>query len=683
MNKRYLLVCGLLPVALACCGLTASALAAAASRAASGASAASGVWQSPEDVPGIATLNVGSEAQLSVVSCTAPGECAGAGFFTDAAGHIQTFVVDERTGVWDAAQELPGSAALNAGGNLVPNAISCASPGNCAVGGNYTDGSGNIQAWVADEAGGAWHDAEELPGTAALNTGGNAMVNSISCAAPGYCAAGGSYAVPGTDGSAAVAAAFVANDVNGTWSAALEVPGTASYASLTSVSCGSAGDCAAGGDTGTGSAYLVTETSGTWGSAQTVAGTSALSGDQPEVTSVACEASGCDAVGMTGAFSGEGFGVAEAGGWGSAWGNAVALPLPVTIPSGDYGALQPQSLSCTSPGNCAAGGFYAIETSAQSSVDQEGVIASVAGGTWGAPQTVPSLVALDGAGSGSVPSVSCSAPGDCAAVGLYGNGDGTHAAVLSETGGTWGTAQPISSVPGEAVSQSISCGAVAYCSIGGGYSADGQYYQAIVADETPVLSTATAESLSASHVTYGREQAEKVSVAVTAALGVVTGTVSVTSDGKRACTITLADGKGACRIPAAGLGAGSQALTARYGGVPGFAASSSAARRLAVVKATSRVTLTLSAARVRYGHERAEQMTVRVLPQYAGQPGGTVVVTAGRARLCVISLRDAAGSCRLGARALRSGTYQVLATYRGDPDYKASASATKLLAITR
>ena len=37
----------------------------------------------------------------------------------------------------------------------------------------------------------AWPDAIEVPGTAALNSGGSARVVSVSCGAVGECAAGG------------------------------------------------------------------------------------------------------------------------------------------------------------------------------------------------------------------------------------------------------------------------------------------------------------------------------------------------------------------------------------------------------------------------------------------------------------------------------------------------------------
>jgi hypothetical protein len=57
-----------------------------------------------------------------------------------------------RAGTWRMAIEVPGSAALNAGGEANVNAMSCASAGNCAAGGAYTDGSGHGQAFVVSQA---------------------------------------------------------------------------------------------------------------------------------------------------------------------------------------------------------------------------------------------------------------------------------------------------------------------------------------------------------------------------------------------------------------------------------------------------------------------------------------------------------------------------------------------------
>jgi hypothetical protein len=61
-----------------------------------------------------------------------------------------------------------------------------------------------------------WGTAKEIPGTGALNAGGAARVDSVSCGAPGDCSAAGQYASKTVDGIATVQA-FVANETGGTW----------------------------------------------------------------------------------------------------------------------------------------------------------------------------------------------------------------------------------------------------------------------------------------------------------------------------------------------------------------------------------------------------------------------------------------------------------------------------------
>jgi len=81
-------------------------------------------------------------------------------------------------GTWQAAIEVPGLGALSKGGNALVNSVSCASAGNCVVAGYYSDGSGHRQAFVASERGGTghltWSGMIELPGTGTLNKGGGA-----------------------------------------------------------------------------------------------------------------------------------------------------------------------------------------------------------------------------------------------------------------------------------------------------------------------------------------------------------------------------------------------------------------------------------------------------------------------------------------------------------------------------
>ena len=76
------------------------------------------------------------------------------------------------------------------------SSVSCASAGDCAAGGYYIDRSVHRQGFVVAERHGGWGTAIEAPGLGALNTGGDAQVASVSCASAGNCAAGGSYTGP-------------------------------------------------------------------------------------------------------------------------------------------------------------------------------------------------------------------------------------------------------------------------------------------------------------------------------------------------------------------------------------------------------------------------------------------------------------------------------------------------------
>jgi hypothetical protein len=86
------------------------------------------------------------------------------------------------------------TATLNAGGNAFLDSVSCASAGNCSAGGYYNDSSGNGEAFVAGQVRGRWGTAEEVPGTATLNANGDAAVLAVWCASAGNCSAGGFYA---------------------------------------------------------------------------------------------------------------------------------------------------------------------------------------------------------------------------------------------------------------------------------------------------------------------------------------------------------------------------------------------------------------------------------------------------------------------------------------------------------
>ncbi len=177
-------------------------------------------WGAAREVPGTASLNIGGNAAIQSVSCPAAGTCVATGFyFTGPENDTQAFVVSERDGRWGQAQPVSGIASLNTGDHARADSISRPSPGNCAVGGFYVDTAGRWQAFLASERKGRWGRAIEVPGTAALNVGGNANVDSASCWAPGDCVAGGYYEASRYNGNTAKWQSWVATQHNGTWGA--------------------------------------------------------------------------------------------------------------------------------------------------------------------------------------------------------------------------------------------------------------------------------------------------------------------------------------------------------------------------------------------------------------------------------------------------------------------------------
>src|SRR5262249_44072001 len=348
------------------------------------------------------------------------------GTYQDSARHWQGFVVSKTNGTWGQAIEVPGLGTLNKGGNARISSVSCATAGNCAAVGRYDDRSARFQAFAVSQTNGTWRNAITIPGSGILNTGGFAEVSSLSCGAAGNCAAGGTYA-----GSAGFEA-FVVSQTNGTWGRAIEVPGTgalnAGDAAVFSVSCGAAGNCAAGGgytdSAGRFQAFVVSETNGTWGQAIEVPGTGALNAGGPaRVSSVSCGAAGCWAAGGTyrdRAGCAQAFVVSKPNG---TWGQAIKVPGSGILNAG--GDANISSVSCATAGNCAAGGFYT-----DSAALAHGFVVSQTNGTWGRAIEVPGLATLDTGGTARVSSVSCPSAGNCAAGGAYHHSAGHPPAVL-------------------------------------------------------------------------------------------------------------------------------------------------------------------------------------------------------------------------------------------------------------
>jgi hypothetical protein len=326
--------------------------------AAAGASAVPGAasanaWGKAEEVPGTAALNRGGYAWITSLSCASAGNCSAGGYYTDASVNELPFVVSQKNGVWGKAVEVPGFAALHSVGYAEITSLSCGSAGNCSAGGYYyTAALVNEQAFVVSQKNGVWGKAVEVPGLAALNTGGMAGIYSVSCGSPGNCVAGGSYEVAG-ESAFGIVQAFVVSEKNGVWGKAAQVPGLAALnqggsAGIDSVSCRSAGNCSAGGiyadRSGQSQALVVSEKNGVWGKAE-------------------------------------------------------ALPGIAALNRGGFAFFT--SVSCGAAANCTAGGYYT-----DASAHQRAFVVSQKNGVWGKAVEVPGLAALSRGASAGVESVS-------------------------------------------------------------------------------------------------------------------------------------------------------------------------------------------------------------------------------------------------------------------------------------
>jgi len=518
----------------------------------------------------LAALNAGGIGVANSVSCASAGNCSVGGSYSDHSGVGQAFVAGEKAGAWRTAQEVPGTGAVNQGGAGVLS-VSCASAGNCSAGGDYLLGR-NTQAFVANEVNGTWHTALVVPGTVPQGSGPGSSVSTVSCTAAGYCGAGG-YLEDDTTGGYD---AFVADEKHGSWGSAHVVSGTGLFPQwVTSMSCTSAGNCSAGGSaldvSGLQVAFVVSEKNGVWGTAREVA--AALStGGNAGITSVSCASAGnCGAGGsyVDSSRKTQVFLVSEKNGvWGTAQEVAAALN------TGGNAAVN--SVSCPAPGSCAAGGSYAVGTKQQAFVITEN------NGVWGTAREV--AAALNTAGLAAVNSVSCPAPGSCAAGGSYAVGTKSQAFVISERNGTWQPPQEVAAAlntGGDARVNSVSCPSVGSCAAAGDFfGAAGT--EVFVVSGSIIQPTSTAMSLSTDRVTYGHEQSERISVTVMARYsGTPTGTVTVKAGGT-ICSITLVSGKGSCKLAARQLRPGTYHLIASYPGNHDFLGSASARKTLTV-----------------------------------------------------------------------------------------------------
>lgn len=373
---------------------------------------------------------------------------------------------------WTNAIEVPGLSTLNHT-TAMTGTIVCTSKGNCVTGGSYTDSALNTQAYVATETAGVWSPAREV--AAALNVGGVAAVYAFSCPSEGNCTASGTFA----DGDN-IQHAFALNEVSGVWGSAVAI---ADYTTLQpgdqtlfqTISCAAMGTCVGIGAyldeaTNVGQPLIFTETNGVWSAPVLAPGFSPFnpSGIALVVT-LSCPAAGsCDAGGIIVGNSASTLDSFLMHETNGVWGEPFEIPGITALGDGAITLLD--SLSCGAPGDCSAGGLYSDKVG----LEQAFVVSEV-NGTWGDAVQLFGTTDLGSGLTNGLYGLSCSAKGECSGVGSYGDdANNDQGFVVSEVNGTWGS--PIE-VPGitslnhnvGSDMTAISCNAPGSCTAGGTY----------------------------------------------------------------------------------------------------------------------------------------------------------------------------------------------------------------------
>jgi hypothetical protein len=166
----------------------------------------------------------------------------------------------------------------------------------------------------------------------------------------------------------------------------------------------------------------------------------------------------------------------------SGWNSAKPVPRLATLNKGGNGGVL--EMSCTSAGNCVAGGFY---TDAHS--HGQSWLAVQHKGTWGHAFEIPGTGTLNAGGDGRVAAISCPSSGRCVATGGYMTSGGAREVyIVAEHSGHWGKATAVHGYPALNAGDNgqvnvLSCARAGDCSLGGDYMDASAHLQAFLATE--------------------------------------------------------------------------------------------------------------------------------------------------------------------------------------------------------
>jgi Big-like domain-containing protein len=551
-------------------------------------------------------------------------------------------------GHWGPAQPIPGLAALNAGGSAQVQHVSCVSLGNCTAAGIYQDAAGSTQVFTANEVSGTWGQATPLTGLSSLNVGGDASATALSCSGLGACAIGGFY-TDGLNGSQP----FVADSQGGTFGPpqalfAASALHNQQIATVSALSCASPGNCTVAvtlpvfppGGTPLPESFLASEVAGTWSAVQAIFGIT--SAEVPAaINSLSCWLPGdCFAGGLYRSSTGALHTLMTAQLNGD-WHPFEEISGISQLPGYDPNQSSVvESVSCAAQASCQFGGIYH-----DTSGTEHAFVASIQ-----ASSRVPGMDDLHSIGEEIVHRISCGAPNECAVAGQFDepftvNSTATQAFVDSESAGTWGSAQQLLGISDNPHAQAgtVSCAGIAGCVAGGSYTDTAGHQQAWVAAQNDIVGTRDFGSFNAAMQVAGNLNAGG------------TATVNDVS-----CTFV-----GNCAV--GGF------YTDGNGNRQGFVAD------LSTVTTT---TISVSPTTVAAGNLQQVRVTATVTGATGGTPTGHVTVLANDTQsVCTIPLSGGTGSCTLPAGSLAPGSYTLTGEYSGDPVYLSSISGGTTLTV--
>jgi hypothetical protein len=210
-----------------------------------------GRWQRGAEIRPPAGARRPEWLELMSVSYAAARSCSAVGVYLNGAQNVLTAAVSENNGGWGRAVTISAPPDAARTPNLQLNGITCTAPGWCVAVGTYQDRSGKAQALVVTETNHRWRRAAKIrpPASSAVNPA--AQLNSVACPRTSVCIAVGSYS-----SRAHPTLAMLVTESGGRWHQAVastavpanHAPGANEDSSLRSVACPARRYCVAVGD---------------------------------------------------------------------------------------------------------------------------------------------------------------------------------------------------------------------------------------------------------------------------------------------------------------------------------------------------------------------------------------------------------------------------------------------------